>query len=210
MYRVYKLLQSFGCVEKHVQIAYIIFRRKNTGKSYFLKLLGEASGKSTSAAVSSLKDISNGNLPGKCNIVVINEVDKVDASLMRMQTGNDIVSSRSMYSQKYERFESQAMLFGGTNEIINFTSGSKRHHNVNCAVLHRVHAVKFEGSQEDVPENDYIDLLNLFSRKTNINRIDTQSNEDCVFAFKWIIFTWYMLNRNAKYLLMKPVPLITA
>jgi hypothetical protein len=175
---------------------YLLYGRKDTGKSYFCKLLQLLNSPDV-ASVSNLADaIERANINLKANILIINEVCEVKAPQLKSITGNDAESAKIFFQQEYERYETQALVYGATNNVIQFENKKR---DIDRVSVDRIHAVHLDGQQIEESEHKKDDLFFMVAKGRFFSNMTDVSFPIAANALSWIIYAIYLQTRNEDY-----------
>lgn len=171
----------------------ILHGEKNTGKSYHCNNLAEMCKPHVVRTSAMSKMINRSNASTDSTLLMVNEMSSLITSEIKTITGNDGESAMKFYKQKMELNESQALIFGATNNDISFEANS-----CDRTAIDRLHIVYFEGVQcaSDQPNASFIQMMT--SGKYYQNMLESTS-EEFVSALAWMAYITYFKFRRSDY-----------
>lgn len=132
-------------------------------------------------------------------ITIFNEVNILEANLLKMITGNDAVSTMKFYSQKLNLQEHQSLMYGATNTHISFSSSpSRSFKSTERTTIDRIYCVPLSGAIKNISANQANLLMMLldgvYFSDTIIKAPEPNSN-----ALGWLSYAAYVDRRDAKF-----------
>lgn len=126
--------------------------------------------------------------------IILNEATYLNASQLKIVTGNDDTSSMKFYSQKYELQRMQTHMFGATNLHVSFKSKE----DVDKTSVSRLYAIQFTGVNCPAasPQSSFISMMvdGLY-----FSGIFSPIHTHAIEALKWLSFGMYMHVRDVNY-----------
>lgn len=172
---------------------------QHTGKSYFCDLITELAAPFVARFHDIRKAADRTAITTKTNVTIINEASSVNPHHMKSVTGNDGESAQVFYSQVYELHKVQCLIYGATNNVIEFKENEKRMHNIDRTTVERIHAITLNGAQiyesDDKYRNDSIFTMVAMSRF--FNGVITVPQDISARALGWLAYMTYYHHRDA-------------
>lgn len=178
---------------------YVLFGEQSTGKSHVLNILMELMHPS-GHSLNDLEEAQNrAGLASKKLFLRCNELKVLNPSLIKSITGNDPLSTKVFFSQKYELpLSGQAAIFAATNVYVEFREFKNRVSFIDRAVIDRFHTVQLRGKQiHEQSYNSFTDSIFAMIGSDQYFISSTKlSLKESANALQWLMYENYMMTRN--------------
>lgn len=171
---------------------YILVGPSNTGKSYITGLITKMTAYDSHTTDSIKDDTGRSTITSSNNVVIVDEVRKVDGNLLKRITGSTAIKGKIFHSQSYLPYNTSSLLLGATNNTVDFNGEL-----TDRVTVERLHAVHVAGVQlknqirhnllELVAENEYYPGIN------DLNEIETKE------GIAWLLYAWYSTHKQSNH-----------
>lgn len=172
---------------------------QHTGKSYFCDLITLLAAPCVGRFQDIRKAADRSTYTTKCNATIINEASSVNPHHIKSITGNDGESAQVFYSQDYEMQNFQSIIYGATNNVIEFKDGDKKLYNIDRTTVERIHAITLNGAQvfesDDKYRND--SLFTMVAMSRFFNGVIHVQQEISARTLGWLAYMTYYHHRDA-------------
>lgn len=178
---------------------YVLFGEQSTGKSHILNILMELMHPSGHSLNDLEEAQSRSGLASTSLFLRCNELKVLNPSLIKSITGNDPLSNKIFFSQKYELpLSGQASVFAATNVHVEFREFKNRVNYIDRAVVDRFHTVQLRGKQvHQQSHNSFVDSIFAMIGSDQYFISSTKlSLKESANALQWLMYENYMITRN--------------
>lgn len=164
----------------------------DNGKSFICNLIQKMASPKVGRFSNLTAAMERANVTLKNNVTILNEIRTVDASKIKTVTGNDPESTKQFFSQEYEMFVNQSLLYGATNSIIQFKGSNA---DVDFVSVNRFHVIQLKGQQNHVTTK-MPSLLAMLTNEQVYNGTIEASEDDLANAMSFLSYQTYLLRRD--------------
>lgn len=191
-YELMSMFSNLYTLDNVLKVFYVLYGPKNTGKTHISKILQHLVSPFYFALLDLKEAVQRSNLQAVANVIFINELENLDASMLKSVTGGDLSSAKTFKVQDYRTFISSSLLIAATNSIPDFKTQF-----VDIYSVDRMHSINLDGAQ--VSETKWFNKTLHFIQNEYIGSVIRTTEIADSQSLDCLAMLWYTKTKDANH-----------
>lgn len=191
-YELMSMFSNLYTLDNVLKVFYVLYGPKNTGKTHISKILQHIVSPFYFALLELKEAIQRSNLQAVANVIFINELSKLEASMLKSITGGDLSSAKTFKVQEYRNFINTSLLIAATNDIPDFKT-----QNIDIYSVDRMHSINLDGAQ--VAEENWFNKTLHFVQNEYIGSVIPTTELNDAHSLDWLSMLWYTKTKDSNH-----------